>query len=180
MFLHEKLITKTHYDILGVRENATYEEIRASYRSSILETHPDKLHNSSEASAAIQSSGIRFVDVQKAWEILGNSKSRFAYDCELQAVRNDFVAAEDVRLEDLTVEIVDGTLELFYQCQCGDYYSIGLSELEEMGYKLSRNENRVSACTANDLPASVLLPCGSCSLMVQLLINSESRSETNV
>lgn len=178
MLLDNNSSKKTHYDILGVRENATYEEIRASYRSSLLETHPDKSHNSSATSSLIQNPENKFIDVQKAWEILGDSKSRFTYDCELQAIRNDFVAAEDVCLEDLTVEIDGESLELFHQCRCGDYYSIGSSELEEMGYKLLNDENKISVFTTNDLSASVLIPCGSCSLQLCVLINSEFKRDT--
>ncbi|CAL5332376.1 unnamed protein product [Camellia sinensis] len=139
MLLGKKLIGKTHYDILGVREDANYEEIRTSYRSAILDSHPDKLQKTSETSFPNHESGNRFLEVQRAWEILSNSKSRVAYDSELQASWHDFVAAEDVGLEDLMVENTGEFLELFYQCRCGDYFSIDSSELEEMGYQLLRD-----------------------------------------
>ncbi|KAF5955645.1 hypothetical protein HYC85_008501 [Camellia sinensis] len=127
---------KRKRDKVGVREDANYEEIRTSYRSAILDSHPDKLQKTSETSFPNHESGNRFLEVQRAWEILSNSKSRVAYDSELQASWHDFVAAEDVGLEDLTVENTGEFLELFYQCRCGDYFSIDSSELEEMGLGL--------------------------------------------
>lgn len=43
-----------------------------------------------------------------------------------------------------------------------------------MGYPLLRNGSKVSLRTLDALPASVVLPCGSCSLKVRLLIDSNS------
>lgn len=180
MLLGKKLMGKTHYDILGVREDANYEEIRTSYRSAILDSHPDKLQKTSETSFPNHESGNRFLEVQRAWEILSNSKSRVAYDSELQASRHDFVAAEDVGLEDLMVENTGEFLELFYQCRCGDYFSIDSSELEEMGYQLLRDGSKISLHISDaTLPSSIILSCGSCSLQVRLLINADIKLQTN-
>ncbi|XP_028094250.1 DPH4 homolog [Camellia sinensis] len=180
MLLGKKLMGKTHYDILGVREDANYEEIRTSYRSAILDSHPDKLQKTSETSFPTHESGNRFLEVQRAWEILSNSKLREAYDSELQASRHDFVAAEDVGLEDLMVENTGEFLELFYQCLCGDYFSIDSSELEEMGYQLLRDGSKISLHISDaTLPSSIILSCGSCSLQVRLLINADIKLQTN-
>ncbi|KAK3003500.1 hypothetical protein RJ639_019834 [Escallonia herrerae] len=67
-------ILKTHYDILGVKEDACLEEI------------------------------YRFLEIQKAWELLGNIQSRGVYDTKLRALRQDAIGVEDVIFEDLTVE----------------------------------------------------------------------------
>ncbi|KAF5942785.1 hypothetical protein HYC85_020427 [Camellia sinensis] len=180
MLLGKKLMGKTHYDILGVREDANFEEIRTSYRSAILDSHPDKLQKTSETSFPNHESGNRFLEVQRAWEILSNSKLRVAYDSELQASRHDFVAAEDVGLEDLMVENTGEFLELFYQCRCGDYFSIDSSELEEMGYQLLRDGSKISLHISDaTLPSSIILSCGSCSLQVRLLINADIKLQTN-
>ncbi|XP_031271537.1 DPH4 homolog [Pistacia vera] len=162
---------ETHYDILSVREDASYEEIRTSYRSAILNHHPDKLRGS-EASERDNGSGDRFLKVQKAWEVLSNSRSRAIYDSELRVSRQDTAAAEDVNLEDMVVEVEDDgeVVELFYQCRCGDYFSVNSLELSKIGYTLLRNENMISFQTLNASPASVILSCGSCSLQVRLLI----------
>lgn len=166
-------IQETHYHILSVKEDATYEEIRASYRSALLNSHPDKLQNALEVSHPESEQGASFLKVQKAWEVLSNSKSRMLYDRELQASRQDTMAAEDVSLEDMIVEDAGEGIELFYQCRCGDYYSVDSLELEKMGFPLLRNDSKISLQTKDALPAAVILPCGSCSLKVRLLINSD-------
>ncbi|KAJ4701782.1 Chaperone DnaJ [Melia azedarach] len=173
MIFGESTIQETHYDILCVREDASYEEIRAGYRSAILNYHPDKLQKISEASHHGNELGDKFLKVQKAWEVLSNSRSRAVYDIELQALRQDISAAEDVSLEDMMIEDNGEALDLFYQCRCGDYFSIDSLELGKMGYTLLRNGNRISIQSPETLPASVILPCGSCSLHVRLFVTPD-------
>lgn len=166
-------IQETYYDILSVKEDATYEEIRACYRFAILNSHPDKLANVFEASPSDNASEEKFHKVQKAWEILSNSRSRALYDSELRASRQDTVAAEDVSLEDMIVEDGGDVIEFYYQCRCGDYFFVDSLELGKMGYPLSRDGSKISLQTWNALPAAIVLPCGSCSLKVRLLIDSD-------
>ncbi|CAL1371699.1 unnamed protein product [Linum trigynum] len=68
----------THYEILSVKEGATYDELRSGYRSAILSSHPDKSQqNTPDYSATANRKFLRF---QRAWEILSDSRSRAAYD----------------------------------------------------------------------------------------------------
>ncbi|KAJ9153363.1 hypothetical protein P3X46_026811 [Hevea brasiliensis] len=145
MLRHKNSVEESHYDILSVKEDATYEEIRTSYRVAILNYHPDKLQNTRQMSHVLNEVQDRFLKIQKAWEILGNSKLRAVYDSELRASRKDRgdgVAAEDVSLEDMEIEDGGEVLELFYQCRCGDYFSVDSLELGKMGYTLLRDENK--------------------------------------
>lgn len=163
---------RTHYDILGVKEGATYEEIRTRYRSSILNYHPDKVQKTHDLSNSINLHEDRFLGIQRAWEILGNPTSRAVYDIELQMLKQDAATSEDVSIEDLTIEYAGDVVEFFYQCRCGDCFSIDSVELEEMGYILSRDGDAISLQTLNSFPASVVLPCGSCSLKIRLFIKT--------
>ncbi|KAL2520964.1 DPH4-like protein [Forsythia ovata] len=174
------LTNKTHYEILDVKEDASFEEIRACYRSSILSFHPDKMLMTSETSNPEQESGSKFLEVQRAWEILGDPKSRGLYDNELQSLRHDSATAEDIRLEDLSIKDADNVFELSYDCRCGDYFVIDSSELADMGYPLLKNGSKIYLQAPRSLPASVVLPCGSCSLKVQLLINADSKLQTEL
>ncbi|XP_028773465.1 diphthamide biosynthesis protein 4 [Neltuma alba] len=176
MLLDKNAHKETLYDVLNVKEDASYEEIRARYRSAVLNLHPDKLLKTSEMSSSHQTSGDRFLTVQKAWEILSNSTSRSTYDNELRGSRQDALAAdvaEDVSLQDMIVEQAGEALDLSYQCRCGDYFTIDSTELEKMGYSLLRDGSEISLRTVDSLPGSVILPCGSCSLKVRLLINMD-------
>ncbi|XP_061988412.1 uncharacterized protein LOC133706879 isoform X2 [Rosa rugosa] len=166
MVLGNNFIRETHYDILSVKEDASYEDIRTSYRSAILNSHPDKLQPTSE-------SADRFLKVQKAWDILSDSRSRALYDNMLIASRHDTFVADDISLEDVMAEDAGDVIQLFYQCRCGDYYFVDSSELEKMGYALVRDGSKLCFEAQNALPASLVLPCGSCSLKVRILINPD-------
>ncbi|KAK3038751.1 hypothetical protein RJ639_027338 [Escallonia herrerae] len=108
-------ILKTHYDILGVKEDVCLEEIRTSYRSAILNSHPDKMQKETETSYLEHGTGDRFLEIQRAWELLGNKQSRRVYDTKLRALRQDAIGAEDVTFEDLTVEDASYVVEFLYQ-----------------------------------------------------------------
>jgi diphthamide biosynthesis protein 4 len=43
----------------------------------------------------------------------------------------------------MTAEDADEALELFYQCRCGDYFSVDLLELLKMGYSLLRDGSSI-------------------------------------
>ncbi|KAF7837359.1 DPH4-like protein [Senna tora] len=179
MLLDKNAHHETHYDVLNVKEDASYEEIRANYRIAILNVHPDKSLNICETSSPNQTSGDRFLRVQKAWEILSNSSSRSIYDKELRSARQDAMAAEvaeDLSLQDMIVEDAGEALELVHQCRCGDYFCIDSMELGKMGYSLLRDGSEISLVAVDALSGSVILPCGSCSLKARLLINVDENS----
>ncbi|RWW07269.1 hypothetical protein GW17_00029354 [Ensete ventricosum] len=162
---------RIHYEVLSVKEHASYDEIRASYKTAILNSHPDKLKKKSEAFTDHQQD---FLDVQKAWEVLSDSTSRANYDKELQLMRQELeVPANEIELGDMSVESVGDFEEFFYECRCGDYFSITWSELKEFGIILDKETIQVHSSTVS-LPASVLIPCGSCSLKVRLTIDRSS------
>ncbi|GER32431.1 DNAJ heat shock N-terminal domain-containing protein [Striga asiatica] len=182
MILSNTLVCKTHYEIIGVEEDASQEEIRKIYRTALLNYHPDKLQKSSEPLCPEHERNNYFLEVQKAWEVLNNPESRALYDNELRKSRLNFVNADDVSLNDMVVEDFGGCFELLYNCRCGDFFSIDSSELEEMGYTFTNNGGgEVSLLRANSsLPAFVILPCGSCSLKIRLIIDDDVKLMTKL
>ncbi|OVA17072.1 DnaJ domain [Macleaya cordata] len=63
------------YDILGVSESSSFDEIKASFRKLAKETHPDLLGSHSDPN-----SSQRFVQILAAYEILSDSEKRAHYD----------------------------------------------------------------------------------------------------
>ncbi|XP_057249484.1 uncharacterized protein LOC104888205 isoform X2 [Beta vulgaris subsp. vulgaris] len=181
MTLHSQSTLETYYDVLHVKEDASYDEIRQSYRSALLQSHPDKLFKSFEMVTSSQDVEDRFMKVQEAWETLGDSRARVLYDDKLRNLRCDELVADDIELDDMMVEDNVEGLEFYHQCRCGDLFLISLPELQEMGYELCRDdENVISVKTGEGLPSCVILPCSSCSLKIRLSINTNSRVQLRV
>lgn len=161
---------KTLYEVLSVREDATYDEIRAAYKCAALNTHPDKAQATLES---FVSTGEQhdFFGVQKAWETLRYPKCRSEYDKQLQSSRQSLdVIATDIEIEDMIAESSEDGMELLYACRCGDYFSITSSELGEMEISVSE-DGEIEAQAPDSLSTSIVLGCGSCSLKTRLVIN---------
>jgi curved DNA-binding protein CbpA len=70
----ESLRNLTHYQVLGVTQNASLDEIRRAFRVVALTAHPDKGGNAEY-----------FRLIKTAWGILKDEGSRKRYDATLQS-----------------------------------------------------------------------------------------------
>jgi diphthamide biosynthesis protein 4 len=166
-------IQKTLYEVLSVAEDATYDEIRAAYKSAALNTHPDKAQTALESSVP-SDEHQEFLSVQKAWETLRHPNSRAEYDKQLQSSRQNIeVIASEIEVGDMIAESTADSVELLYPCRCGDYFAIASCELGEMGILIT-GDGEVGLQTSGSASASVVLGCGSCSLKIRLVINKAS------
>ena len=64
---------KSYYDTLGVKKNATINDIKKAYKKLALKWHPDKNKNSEESLKI-------FKEINEAYDILSNSNKRKKYD----------------------------------------------------------------------------------------------------
>jgi DnaJ-class molecular chaperone len=72
---------ETYYDILGVSETASLEQLRDAYMRRALEEHPDR--NPTRVADAT----ARFQAVADAYFTLSDTQRRAAYDADLRAQR---------------------------------------------------------------------------------------------
>ncbi|MCU0268932.1 MAG: J domain-containing protein [Acidimicrobiales bacterium] len=68
----------THYDVLGVRGDASVEEIRSAYLDLARRYHPDRLGSASPVDRARAEARMRRVN--EAWDVLGDPAGRRTYD----------------------------------------------------------------------------------------------------
>ncbi len=64
---------RDYYEVLGIRKNASNDEIKKSYRRLAMKHHPDRNTEDSEAES-------KFKEAKEAYEVLSDSDKRAAYD----------------------------------------------------------------------------------------------------
>lgn len=69
----------THYEVLGVSESASQDEIRRAYRRLVMKLHPDRSGDAKTTD--------RFVRVNQAYEVLIDTERRSNYDTVLRIQR---------------------------------------------------------------------------------------------
>jgi curved DNA-binding protein CbpA len=103
----------THYDVLEVPANSTFETIKASYQTKARKLHPDKNHG-------VESE--EFLRLQAAWECLRTVENRKEYDASLKQQETQFSKSQPVPLDEweLVEEEESGDLCFVYACRCGE------------------------------------------------------------
>lgn len=64
----------SHYEVLGVSQEATPAQIKSAYRRRVLQTHPDRA-----------GSVVEFRSVCAAWDVLRDPKRRMEYDARVRS-----------------------------------------------------------------------------------------------
>ncbi len=86
-----------YYDVLGVPEDASADEIRDAYLDKIERVSPERFVDApSEVVAAVKQATVA---VEAAWHVLGDSSSRAEYDSDLHAAVSDSQQPRVKRLE---------------------------------------------------------------------------------
>ena len=67
------MATSDFYDVLGVRRDASDDDIKKAYRKLVFQYHPDKNPGDAEAEAKIR-------EINAAYEVIGDVEARRSYD----------------------------------------------------------------------------------------------------
>ena len=81
------------YDVLGVRRDASQDEIKEAFRERALECHPDRAAEGEERAAEEE-----FVRVRKAFELLSDPQKRAAYDSSESEKNSSGTSRSDVHV----------------------------------------------------------------------------------
>lgn len=130
-----------YYQVLQCGRNATLEELKRNYQRLALNCHPDKISSEDYE---------KFLDIQKAWSVLRDPQSRKEYDALLSCEEHREVLLYDsISVSDLNYDACNSVYS--YQCRCGGFYLVAVSEL---------------------LPPKIYVECDECSLSIQINVAS--------
>ncbi|KAH8255018.1 hypothetical protein KR032_005806 [Drosophila birchii] len=104
------------YELLNVSSDASFEEIKCSYKQLILQCHPDKLrqlHDPNTSSRSESQNGRDFNAINAAWNTLKDPIKRKHYDAEL--------------------------LQSKFQAHSNIYARIGLSEMQRIQVEIDED-----------------------------------------
>jgi hypothetical protein len=110
LFTAPVTFASTHYETLGVTQNASQEQIKAMYRKLAMKYHPDRFSDSTPEMAA--QAEARFKEINTAYSVLSDERKRFAYDQNplAQARGGSFSVDADAMVENLKNSVHQGPL----------------------------------------------------------------------
>ncbi|MCX6524115.1 MAG: J domain-containing protein [Actinobacteria bacterium] len=73
-----------HYEVLGVEATISAADLRSAYLRLARRYHPDFQHGQQESRSSVADSELRMRQINAAWQVLGNTKDRAAYDQRLR------------------------------------------------------------------------------------------------
>jgi diphthamide biosynthesis protein 4 len=126
------------YLVLDVSVDAPLDVIKQSYRKRLLKIHPD--HNVNQGGGNTENND-KFLELQRAWDLLSDADRRSAYDNERNAASTFGSASEAVPLSEFE-EVEAGVYQK--ACRCGEIFEITREEMDE-GY----NTVECNGCSLN-------------------------------
>ncbi|XP_047452928.1 dnaJ homolog subfamily C member 24 [Mugil cephalus] len=152
---------KDLYAVLGASPSDSVQQIRHRYQQLVLQFHPDRLGGECSSESA---SSMKFLEVDAAWKILKDQKTRREYDLKRreQELRQDWPEDSTVYLEDMAWN-KDEQVYTHY-CRCGGRFCVTKEEVE--GAKIAQQDDEEEESKEGQ-HRGVIVCCDTCSLSVQ-------------
>ena len=96
-----------YYKILGIKQTAKREEIKKAYRNLAKKYHPDKGGSKND-----------FLNINTAWQILSNPKTREEFDSYLNNLRNPSINLQDYKFSEKTYQYKNNSSEKDSSLKC--------------------------------------------------------------
>ncbi|XP_055334437.1 uncharacterized protein LOC129585682 [Paramacrobiotus metropolitanus] len=148
--LNGRVQCQNYYKILGVKPTASAGEIKRAFRDLALQHHPDKRKHSTDAET--------FIQIRKAYEVLGNVKKRQQYDAKLKFQSATFnfdniFARHKPKTSSSKHEHTDGEPDFFgSDFQFADIFNMIMDTVKQQSFSHQRSEepNRKNQDTKKD------------------------------
>ncbi|GMR47989.1 hypothetical protein PMAYCL1PPCAC_18184 [Pristionchus mayeri] len=108
---------RSFYEILGVEENSSQEEIKIAYHDLLRKSHPDKGNDQAEATIQL----VAVIGKTLRDKTNRDNYDRWLREQRLRAARGTIVESIEVRQEEIH--------HLVEYCRCGDEYDIDREQL---------------------------------------------------
>lgn len=97
-------MVKKYYQILGVSETATQDDIKKVYHKLSLKWHPDR--QSGKSLKEKETANKKMQEINQAYEVLSNEEKRKKYDLGETNFTSDFAGSEcEAEMEDIKEKI---------------------------------------------------------------------------
>ncbi|XP_010638712.1 dnaJ homolog subfamily C member 24 [Fukomys damarensis] len=145
----EPVPRKDWYSVLGADPCADVSDLKQKYQKLILIYHPDKQSTTTPA-GTLEERLQKFIEVDQAWKVLGNEATRKEYDLQRHEDELRSMGPVDAQMNLKEMSWNEGDRSFSLSCRCGGRYLV--------------SEQEAAAVS--------LVPCDTCSLMVELLRDS--------
>ena len=115
----DEMPTQTHYEVLGVRNQARPTEIRSKYLEKVRTSHPDRSGTNDEV-----------IKLYKAYECLSDEKQRKEYDEKLSKEQKTTINRIYTQISLDQFDVSDDQESFSLPCRCGNEYCVTADDLE--------------------------------------------------